>query len=59
MLSYLPRAIALFALAISIAASAARADDYPSRPVKIIAPFRAGGPTDVFTRDIAEELRVD
>jgi tripartite-type tricarboxylate transporter receptor subunit TctC len=30
---------------------------YPSRPVKIIAPFGAGGPTDVFTRDIAEELR--
>jgi tripartite-type tricarboxylate transporter receptor subunit TctC len=57
MLSYLPRAIALFALASSIAASAARADDYPSRPVKIIAPFGAGGPTDVFTRDIAEELR--
>jgi tripartite-type tricarboxylate transporter receptor subunit TctC len=57
MLSYLPRAIALFALASSITASAARADDYPSRPVKIIAPFGAGGPTDVFTRDIAEELR--
>jgi len=57
MLSYLPRAIALFALASSIAASAARADDYPSRPVKIIAPFGAGGPTDVFTRDIAEDLR--
>jgi tripartite-type tricarboxylate transporter receptor subunit TctC len=57
MLSYLPRAVALFALASSIVASAARADDYPSRPVKIIAPFGAGGPTDVFTRDIAEELR--
>jgi tripartite-type tricarboxylate transporter receptor subunit TctC len=57
MFSYLPRALTLFALASSIAASAARADDYPSRPVKIIAPFGAGGPTDVFTRDIAEELR--
>jgi len=57
MLSYLPRAIALLALASSIAASSARADDYPSRPVKIIAPFGAGGPTDLYTRDIAEELR--
>jgi tripartite-type tricarboxylate transporter receptor subunit TctC len=56
MLSYLPR-VALFALAGSIVVSAARADDYPSRAVKIIAPFGAGGPTDVFTRDIAEELR--
>jgi tripartite-type tricarboxylate transporter receptor subunit TctC len=33
------------------------ADDYPSRPVKVIVPFGAGGPTDVYTRDIAEELR--
>src|SRR5262249_36956099 len=32
-------------------------DDYPSRPVKIIVPFGAGGPTDVYTRAIAEELR--
>jgi tripartite-type tricarboxylate transporter receptor subunit TctC len=38
-------------------ASAARADDYPSRPVKIIAPFGAGGPTDVYTRAIANELQ--
>jgi tripartite-type tricarboxylate transporter receptor subunit TctC len=54
---YLPRAIAIVALASAIAASAARADDYPSRPVKIIAPFGAGGPTDLYTRDIADELR--
>ena len=33
------------------------ADDYPSRAVKIIVPFGAGGPTDVYTRAIAEELR--
>ena len=38
-------------------ASSAHAEDYPSRPVKIIAPFGAGGPTDVYTRDIAEELQ--
>ena len=50
---------ALFALAGTVIAStpAARADDYPSRPVKIIVPFGAGGPTDVYTRAIAEELR--
>ena len=61
MLSYLPqhvpRAIALVALTGAIAVSTARADEYPSRPVKIIAPFGAGGPTDLYTRDIAEELR--
>src|SRR5262250_1139267 len=33
------------------------ADDYPSRPVKIIVPFGAGAPTDVYTRAIGEELR--
>jgi len=40
-----------------LATSPSRADEYPSRSVKIIAPFGAGGPTDVYTRDIAEELR--
>src|SRR5271165_2175196 len=39
------------------AISAARAEDYPSRPVKVIVPFGAGGPTDVYTRDIAAELQ--
>ena len=39
------------------AVTVARADDYPSRPVKIIVPFGAGGPTDVYTRDIAAELQ--
>jgi tripartite-type tricarboxylate transporter receptor subunit TctC len=48
----------LLALAGVVAGtSSSRADDYPSRPVKIIAPFGAGGPTDVYTRDIAEELQ--
>jgi hypothetical protein len=32
-------------------------DDYPTRPVKVITPFGAGGPTDVYARAIAEELR--
>jgi tripartite-type tricarboxylate transporter receptor subunit TctC len=57
MLWYLPRAVVIVALTSAIAGSPARADDYPSRPVKIIAPFGAGGPTDLYTRDIAEELR--
>jgi tripartite-type tricarboxylate transporter receptor subunit TctC len=51
------RRTVLLALAGAVAASGARADDYPSRPIKIISPFGAGGPTDVFTRAIAEELQ--
>jgi tripartite-type tricarboxylate transporter receptor subunit TctC len=43
--------------ALALATSPMRAEDYPSRPVKIIVPFGAGGPTDIYTRDIAEELR--
>jgi tripartite-type tricarboxylate transporter receptor subunit TctC len=51
--------VVLFALAGAViaAAPAAIADGYPSRPVKVIVPFGAGGPTDVYTRAIAEELR--
>src|SRR5512147_127170 len=48
-------ALALGAMLAS-ATPAAAADDYPSRPVKIIVPFGAGGPTDVFTRAIGDEL---
>jgi len=55
----LPRAAALLvALAMAaLAATPVHADNYPSRPIKVIVPFGAGGPTDVYTRDIAEELR--
>jgi tripartite-type tricarboxylate transporter receptor subunit TctC len=43
--------------ALALSALSTRAEDYPSRPVKIIVPFGAGGATDIYTRDIAEELR--
>jgi tripartite-type tricarboxylate transporter receptor subunit TctC len=39
------------------AVTIAWADDYPSRPVKVIVPFGAGGPTDLYTRDVAAELQ--
>src|ERR1700736_5057820 len=35
----------------------ATAQYYPSRPVRVIVPFGAGGPTDVFTRAISDDLR--
>ncbi|MGN6571319.1 MAG: Bug family tripartite tricarboxylate transporter substrate binding protein [Pseudolabrys sp.] len=41
---------------LAFSAPAAASDTYPSRPVKIIVPFGAGGPTDLFTRAVAEEL---
>jgi tripartite-type tricarboxylate transporter receptor subunit TctC len=59
--SILPRlrpALLLLAVAAacSLLASPGRAEDYPSRPVKIIVPFGAGGPTDVYVRALAVEL---
>ncbi len=48
----------LFGLVLlSTLAPPARADDYPNRPIRVIVPFGAGGPTDVFTRVLGEELR--
>jgi tripartite-type tricarboxylate transporter receptor subunit TctC len=46
------------ALAIPAAAQTAQdpAKDYPSRPIKLIAPFGAGGPGDVFSRQLAQYL---
>src|SRR5689334_18051525 len=38
--------------------SAAAAQSYPSRPITMIVPFAAGGPTDVIGRAIAERMRV-
>jgi tripartite-type tricarboxylate transporter receptor subunit TctC len=38
------------------AQDAARAQDYPNRNVKIIVPFAAGGPADVFARVLAQYL---
>ncbi len=36
--------------------AAAQAQDYPTRPVKIIVPFGAGGPADVYSRVLAQHL---
>ena len=53
---YSRRTALLMAAATAALAAAARADNYPSRPVKIIVPFGAGGPTDVFVRELSVEL---
>jgi tripartite-type tricarboxylate transporter receptor subunit TctC len=43
-------------LALGAAAFPAAAQEYPNRPIKIIAPFGAGGPGDVFSRQVAQFL---
>jgi tripartite-type tricarboxylate transporter receptor subunit TctC len=46
--------------ALAVAAwcgDAALAQDYPNRPVKIIVPFAAGGPADVYARFLGQRLQ--
>lgn len=46
----------LMLVLLSSAASPALAADYPTRPIKMIAPFTAGSPVDVVARLLAQHL---
>ena len=41
---------------LTMAATMVRADPWPSRPVKIVVPFGAGGNTDIIGRIVAQDL---
>ena len=49
-------ALAAFALGLG-AVGATRAQDYPSRPITLVVPFAAGGPSDAVGRIMAEGMR--
>ena len=46
----------LLSLSLVLAAAAAQAQDYPSKPIRLIVPFATGGATDNSGRAVAERL---
>jgi tripartite-type tricarboxylate transporter receptor subunit TctC len=46
------------AAALSVVSCPVEAQTYPGRPITLIVPYPAGGPTDVIARIVAERMRV-
>jgi tripartite-type tricarboxylate transporter receptor subunit TctC len=42
--------------ALTLTAATAAAQDYPARPITLIVPFAAGGPTDIVARIVGEHM---
>jgi tripartite-type tricarboxylate transporter receptor subunit TctC len=49
-------AVALVAIAASLASAPAQAQDYPNKPITLIVPFTPGGSTSVIARAISDTL---
>lgn len=50
------RHCAIAVVAIAFAVTAVRAQDYPTRPINLIIPFAAGGPTDIVGRIMGAKM---
>ena len=56
-MAVLMRVLALLAIGLMAAGTDASAQSYPTKPVRMIVPFGAGGPADVFARVLAQHLQ--
>jgi tripartite-type tricarboxylate transporter receptor subunit TctC len=43
-------------LAVAVGATAARAESYPDRPIRLVIPFSAGGPNDLIARPLTDKM---
>jgi len=50
------RCVALGLLCAFALSPAAAQDNFPSRPIRIVVPFPAGGPTDILSRIVAQKM---
>src|SRR5918997_5733101 len=50
------RAVLATAAVLALSGAAAAQEDYPDRPITMVVPFSAGGPTDTVARLIAEPM---
>jgi tripartite-type tricarboxylate transporter receptor subunit TctC len=53
----MPKRLIAIALAALVIATGASAQSYPNRPVTVVVPFPAGGPTDAIIRNLGERMR--
>src|SRR5450631_4335337 len=56
--SGMSKLIAIAALALALTGPSAGAQTYPTRPITIVVPYPAGGPTDAVVRILGERMRV-